>query len=50
MLTPHVWVDVPYVNMPWATADDRMYRQPGHTGERARMLELARKVRDRAAA
>lgn len=45
-LTPRVWVDVPYENLPWATADDRMYRQPEHVPERTKMLELVRKVRD----
>ena len=45
-LTPRVLVDVPYENLPWATADDRLYRQPEHMAKRTRMLELARKVRD----
>ncbi len=45
-LTPRVLVDVPKVNLPHATGDDRMYRQPEHVGERARMLELARRVRE----
>jgi hypothetical protein len=44
-LTPRVLVDVPYRNLPWAEAADRMYRQEGHVGERQRMLELARAVR-----
>jgi hypothetical protein len=29
-----------------ASDPDRMWKQPGHLGERNRMLELARKVRD----
>lgn len=45
-LTPTVWIDVPYENMPYATGPDRMYRQAAHVGERQRMLALARKVRD----
>lgn len=45
-LTPRTLVDVPYRNLPWATADDRMYRQPEHVGERSRMLALALSVRD----
>jgi hypothetical protein len=40
------WLDVPYANLPWATAEDRMYRQPNHVGERARVLDLARRCRD----
>jgi hypothetical protein len=45
-LTPRVLVDVPKENREFAEGPDRMYRQPDHVGERARMLELARKVRD----
>lgn len=45
-LTPRILVDVPKTNLPWATDETRMYRQPGHIEERTRMLELARKVRD----
>lgn len=45
-LTPRVLVDVPYENLPWATDDDRMYRQHEHVEERTRMLELVRTVRD----
>ena len=45
-LTPRVLVDVPKQNLPWATDADRMYRQRDHVAERARMLELALKVRD----
>lgn len=46
-LTPMIWVDVPYENLPYAYGADRMYRQAEHVGERARMLDLARQVRDR---
>ena len=45
-LTPRVLVDVPKTNLPWAEDASRMYRQPEHVGERARMLEVARRVRD----
>lgn len=45
-LTPMTWVDVPYENLAYATGPDRMFRQPGHVGERAWMLALARSVRD----
>jgi len=45
-LTPRVLVDVPYQNLAWAEGPDRMYRQPSHGFERARMLEWALKVRD----
>lgn len=45
-LTPRVLVDVPKENLPYATDASRMYRQSNHVGERARMLELCRRVRD----
>lgn len=45
-LTPRILVDAPYADLPWASGPDRMYRQQTHVGERARMLELARAVRD----
>lgn len=45
-LTPCVLVDVPKTNLPWATDDNRMYRQKTHVGERQRMLDLALQVRD----
>jgi hypothetical protein len=45
-LTPHILLDLPYRDLPWATDKTRMYRQPDHVGERARMLELCRQVRD----
>lgn len=44
-LVPQQWVDVPYRNLPWATADDRMYRQPEHVGERMAALIHARRLR-----
>jgi hypothetical protein len=45
-LTPRVLVDVPYDDLPWASADNRMWKQPTHQEERSRMLELVLKVRD----
>jgi hypothetical protein len=45
-LTPRILLDLPYRDLPWATDETRMYRQPDHVGERARMLELCRQVRD----
>lgn len=45
-LTPRVLVDVPYDDMPWASADNRMWKQPTHQEERSRMLELVLQVRD----
>lgn len=46
-LTPRVLLDLPYADREFASDPDRMWKQPGHVGERARMLELARQVRDR---
>lgn len=45
-LTPRVLVDVPKVDREFASDPDRMWKQPEHYGERVRMLELARQVRD----
>lgn len=45
-LTPRVLVDVPKTDLPYAHAPGRMWKQPGHVGERARMLDLVLKVRD----
>lgn len=45
-LSPRVLVDVPKMNLAWATDESRMYRQPEHVAERARALELALQVRD----
>lgn len=44
-LTPRVLVDVPKENLPYASDDYRMWRQPTHQGERAAMLELVRNVK-----
>jgi hypothetical protein len=46
-LAPQHWVDVPYENLPWATADDRMYRQDEHVGERMAALAHARQLKGR---
>ena len=45
-LTPRVLVDVPKTNLPYAEADNRMWKQPQHQGERARMRELMLAVRE----
>jgi hypothetical protein len=45
-LAPRFLVDVPYTDREFASAPNRMWKQPDHLGERTRMLELARKVRD----
>jgi hypothetical protein len=45
-LTPRVLVDVLYEDMPWASADNRMWKQPTHREERQRMLDLVLEVRN----
>lgn len=45
-LTPRVLVDVPYDDLPWASAENRMWKQPTHREERGKMLELVLKVRN----
>lgn len=45
-LTPRVLVDVPIAHLPYASDPNRMWKQPEHQGERQRMLDLVRKVRD----
>lgn len=45
-LTTRVFVDVPITHREFASDPDRMWKQPNHVSERARMLELARAVRD----
>lgn len=49
-LTPRILVDLPYADREFASAPNRMWRQPDHIAERTRMLELVRHVRDREAA
>ncbi len=44
-LTPMVWLDVPFTHLPWAFADNRMYRQREHTQQRTQTLMRARRVR-----
>lgn len=44
-LTPRVLVDIEYVDMPWASADNRMWKQPWHQQVRNEMLDLVLKVR-----
>ncbi len=46
-LTPFTLVDVPFEHLPYAFADDRMYRQRGHAAQRHRTLAKARRVRDK---
>ncbi len=46
VLTPRVLVDVPKTDLPYASDDNRMWRQASHVGERDRMIELTRQVRD----
>jgi hypothetical protein len=43
-LTPRVLVDVPYENLPHAFYETRMWKQPEHQAERARMLDLVRQL------
>ena len=45
-LTPRVLVDVAYQDMPWASAENRMWKQGDHREERGRMLDLVLEVRD----
>lgn len=46
VLTPRILVDVPYRDREFASAPNRMWRQPTHFSERQEMLRLARIVRD----
>lgn len=45
-LTPRILSNVPIEHLPHAYADNRMYRQWDHVGERTGVLNLARKLRD----
>jgi hypothetical protein len=45
-LMPRILVDLPYTDLPWASAPNRLWKQPEHVSERRAMLDLARKVRD----
>jgi hypothetical protein len=42
--TPRKLLDLPYTDREFASAPNRMWKQPGHVGERSRMLDLVRKV------
>jgi hypothetical protein len=44
-LTPRVLVDVPKTDLAYASAPNRMWKQPEHQGERQRMLDIVRRVR-----
>lgn len=44
-LTPLRMLDLPYRDLPWASAAGRMWTTPGHADERDRMIELAQQVR-----
>lgn len=44
-LTPHMKLALPVENLPAATGAYRMYRQPGHSRERERVLRQARRAR-----
>jgi hypothetical protein len=46
VLTPLVFVDLPFEYLPWTRAPNRMYRQPGNGQERQTMLTLCRHIRD----
>lgn len=48
-LTPRVLVDVPYDDLPWASDDTRMWKQPWHQSVRDEMLEQVLKVRKESA-
>ena len=45
-LTPRILVDVPKQDREFASDPDRLWKQSGHHESTARMLDLARKVRD----
>jgi hypothetical protein len=44
-LSEQLWLDLPYENLPWATAESRMYRQRDHLPMRAAALMEARQWR-----
>lgn len=47
VLAPGRKVDLGYLARDFADADDRLYRQPWQAGAKARMLDRARRLRDR---
>lgn len=46
VLTPQYLVDIPKVDMPYASDDTRLWKQDDHIQSRERALGLARQVRD----
>jgi hypothetical protein len=44
-LTKRILVDVAHSDLPWASAPDRMWKQPEHVPERAEMRKLVAKCR-----
>ena len=44
-LSPLVFVDIPYIDRPYASDPDRMWKQPTHQAERKRMLDTVLKIR-----
>lgn len=44
MLNDLVFVDLPYVELGYASDDSRMWKQPGHFEERAEMRDLCRSI------
>jgi len=46
VLTPQYLVDVPKVDMPYASDPNRLWKQPGHVQSRDKALGMARQVRD----
>ena len=43
-LNPRILVDVPKTDMPYANDETRMWKQPTHQAERARMLDLVKQI------
>jgi hypothetical protein len=43
-LTPRKLLDLPYTDREFASAPNRMWKQPSHVGERTQMLDLVRRV------
>jgi len=46
VLTPQYLVDIPKTDMPYASAPNRLWKQPGHVQSRDKALAMARQVRD----
>lgn len=44
-LTERVLVDIPKTDLPYASDDNRLWKQPDHVGARERILTLAREAR-----